>query len=137
MKPLLLDTNQCLRLIRRKENPPPNSYLSIVVVGELKAFALKRGWGVVKTQALSDLLSTLPVIDLDDAVIERYAVVDAYSQGLLPDDPLPPGMSARNMGKNDLWIAATALLYDLELQTTDHDFDHLVTIGLKLNKIVL
>ena len=43
-------------------------------------------------------------------------------------------MSARNMGKNDIWIAATALCYDIELYTTDNDFDHLVNIGLKLHK---
>ena len=29
------------------------------------------------------------------------------------------------MGKNDLWIAAAASVYDLTLITTDKDFDHL------------
>ncbi|MEM1326730.1 MAG: PIN domain-containing protein [Bacteroidota bacterium] len=29
------------------------------------------------------------------------------------------------MGKNDLWIAATASHYDLKLLTTDKDFLHL------------
>ena len=39
---------------------------------------------------------------------------------------LPPiPFSARNMGKNDLWIASTAFLFGLPLVTTDHDFDHL------------
>jgi predicted nucleic acid-binding protein len=35
------------------------------------------------------------------------------------------GMSARNMGKNDLWIAATASVLKAKLLTTDRDFDHL------------
>lgn len=29
------------------------------------------------------------------------------------------------MGKNDLWIAATAITYNIPLITTDADFDHL------------
>ena len=43
-------------------------------------------------------------------------------------------MSARNMGKNDLWIAATALYFDMVLHTTDNDFDHLPPLGLRLIK---
>jgi len=39
------------------------------------------------------------------------------------------------MGKNDMWIAATALFYDAELQTSGNDFDHLPAIGLRLRKI--
>lgn len=134
---LLLDTNYCIQLIRRGGNPPMDSFLSIVVVGELKAFALKRHWGLLKRQKLDLLLATMPIIDLDTRITDAYATVDAYSQGLLQDDSLPPGVSARNMGKNDLWIAATALVFDMELQTTDNDFDHLTTIGLKLNKITI
>jgi predicted nucleic acid-binding protein len=65
---------------------------------------------------------------------ESYALIDAYSQGKLKFQPLPPGMSARNMGKNDLWIAATALYFDFELHTADHDFDHLRALNLKLVK---
>ncbi|MBC7891155.1 MAG: PIN domain-containing protein [Sphingobacteriaceae bacterium] len=122
-------------MIRKGASPPPDSYLSIVVVGELKAFALKRHWGLIKRQQLDQLLTTLPILDLDTRITDVYATVDAYSQGLLFEDPLPPGISARNMGKNDLWIAATAFHFDLELQTTDNDFDHLLAIGLKLNKI--
>lgn len=29
------------------------------------------------------------------------------------------------MGKNDLWIAATAYSLDIPFMTTDRDFDHL------------
>jgi tRNA(fMet)-specific endonuclease VapC len=35
-------------------------------------------------------------------------------------------MSARNMGKNDLWIAATTAALGATLITTDQDFDHLL-----------
>lgn len=42
---------------------------------------------------------------------------------------------ARNMGKNDLWIAATSSHYELTLLTTDNDFRHLDKTYLKLEEI--
>jgi predicted nucleic acid-binding protein len=39
------------------------------------------------------------------------------------------------MGKNDLWIAATASLLNLQLVTTDKDFDHLETSFLSLRRV--
>ncbi len=41
------------------------------------------------------------------------------------------------MGKNDLWIAATAFVYNIELLTTDKDFNHLKDEYLKLRLIDL
>ena len=38
------------------------------------------------------------------------------------------------MGKNDIWIAATAHILNLTLVTTDHDFDHLEDIFISLRK---
>ena len=40
-----------------------------------------------------------------------------------------------DLGKNDLWIAATASTYALTLVTTDQDFGHLKDIYLKLSTI--
>ena len=60
-----------------------------------------------------------------DRIIQRYAEIDAYSQGKDPVKPLPRGLTSRNMGKNDLWIAATASVLRAQLLTTDKDFDHL------------
>jgi tRNA(fMet)-specific endonuclease VapC len=40
------------------------------------------------------------------------------------------------MGKNDLWIAATASLLNLKLVTTDGDFDHLDSSFLSLHKVL-
>ncbi len=41
------------------------------------------------------------------------------------------------MGKNDLWIAATAYVTGASLMTTDGDFDHLNGVYLDLIKIEL
>jgi predicted nucleic acid-binding protein len=70
------------------------------------------------------LLEEILVIDINSVdILQRYAEIDAFSQGRLNSRPL--NMSARNMGKNDLWIAATTSVLDATLLTTDNDFDHL------------
>ncbi|MCB9041874.1 MAG: PIN domain-containing protein [Lewinellaceae bacterium] len=43
--------------------------------------------------------------------------------------------SSRNMGKNDIWTAATASIYGLKLITTDKDFDHLKEEYINLEQI--
>ena len=68
-------------------------------------------------------------------IIKKYAEIDAFSQGKLINNPL--GMSARNMGKNDLWIAATASVANATLLTTDKDFEHLNNRYLNLETIKL
>jgi tRNA(fMet)-specific endonuclease VapC len=40
------------------------------------------------------------------------------------------------MGKNDLWIAATAYALDIPLMTADSDFDHLHLTMLRAVKVV-
>lgn len=76
------------------------------------------------------------VIDINfKEVIERYGDIDAYSQGKLIGKPL--GKSSRNMGKNDIWIAATASVYDMTLITSDKDFQHLQSNYLRLELIDL
>jgi predicted nucleic acid-binding protein len=66
-------------------------------------------------------------------IVLRYGEIDAFSQGKLPDKPL--SASARNMGKNDLWIAATASVLDAKLITTDADLGHLKTVFLDIDQI--
>jgi len=82
--------------------------------------------GAEKLQALDELLRKLPLVDInDERIIREYANIDAYSLGKKAAHPLPAGQTARVMGKNDLWIAATASVLSATLLTTDHDFDHL------------
>jgi len=100
--------------------------ISIVTVGELYSLALQRQWGENKVNKLAELIRELVVVDINaDDIIERYAIIDAYSQGKLQHDKLPDCMSSRNMGKNDLWIAATSSVTKSTLITTDDDFSHL------------
>jgi tRNA(fMet)-specific endonuclease VapC len=130
---VLLDTNIIIKYIRQGLVVPDACFVSIVTIGEIKAFALKRNWGKQKLKILQTNLVKLPVLDIDDKITDIYAEIDAFSQGLLLEKKLND--SARNMGKNDLWIAATAYYFEIPLQTTDNDFDHLNDFGLKLDKV--
>ncbi len=129
---VLLDTNIVLNYIRKYALVPDACFISIVTVGELKAFALKRNWGKQKKDILQVNLGRLHIIDISNTLTDIYAEIDAFSQGLHPEKKL--STSARNMGKNDLWIASTAYFFDIPLQTTDNDFSHLTEFGLKLDK---
>jgi predicted nucleic acid-binding protein len=97
-----------------------------VTNAELRSLALQLYWGAKKEQDMHILLRKVPRIDISqEAILQRYAEIDAFSQGKDPIRSLPTGMTARNMGKNDLWIAATASAQSATLITTDKDFDHL------------
>ena len=103
--------------------------VSVVSKGEIYSLAIQRNWGPNKLKLLEELLRKLPVVDInDDQILRRYAEIDAYSLGRNSAKPLPNGQTARQMGKNDLWIAATASVIKATLLTTDHDFDHLHTV---------
>ena len=103
--------------------------VSVVSKGEIYSLAIQRNWGTNKLKLLDELLRKLPVVDInDDQIIRRYAEIDAYSFGRNSAQPLMKGQTARRMGKNDLWISATASVVKATLLTTDHDFDHLNTV---------
>ena len=95
-----------------------------IIIGELRSLAIQNGWGERKIARLEELIKRfIPLIDLTDDIVNRYAEIDAFSQGRLAGQKLD--CSARNMGKNDLWIAAVASTLNATLITTDGDFDHL------------
>lgn len=107
------------------------SWLCVVCKGELRSIGLQNKWGVQRRQRLEELMDDFYPADIfAEDIIDRYAEIDAFSQGKLPSQPL--GLSARNMGKNDLWIAATASVLGATLLTTDADFDHLDGVYLRL-----
>ena len=142
----LLDTNILVHILRGKRayfedtfqinEPEHRLIISAVTIGELRAFALKNKWGVRKKQQMEELINEFFVVEIHhDAIHNRYAEIDTFSQGKLDGQPL--GMSARNMGKNDLWIAATASVFNATLLSTDNDFDHLDPVFLSVPKIDL
>ena len=148
MATYLLDTGILLGYVRgagyadyieRKFNvsqPPNVPLISLVSKGEIYSLATQFGWGDAKKQDLDALLRRVPSVDINtDRIIHRYADIDAYSQGKDRTRPLPPGISSRNMGKNDVWIAATASVLNATLLTTDVDFQYLNGVFLTVVQI--
>ena len=144
----ILDTNILLIYLRDKNISqtlndkyqslifPNSSVISVVTVGELRSIALQNYWGQKKIKQLQQFIDHFLIADINvKSIIQRYAEIDAFSQGKLKDKPL--GESSRNMGKNDLWIAATASVLNIPLITTDKDFLHLDNIFLKLEYFVV
>ena len=109
------------------------SFISAVSLGEIYSIALQRDWGKSKIDRLQETIQQLnPLTIAKRSVISTYAKIDAYSQGKHPSQKLPEGISARNMGKNDLWIAATAHVIGANLVTSDEDFRHLDGVFLEI-----
>lgn len=101
-----------------------NPMISVVTVGEIQSIARRNYWGDKRLRAVENLMNKLIILDIKyEEVIEKYAEIDAYSQDKVKEKRL--GMTSRNMGKNDLWIAATTTVTESKLITTDNDFDHL------------
>ena len=133
----ILDTNILLHYLRESElslwidkqfNPLDSSsneaILCVVSVGEIRAIAKINHWGQKRLDKIELLCEELLITDINsEDLIERYAEIDAFSQGKLIGRPL--NITSRNMGKNDLWIAATASILNATLLTTDLDFNHL------------
>jgi len=130
---LLFDTNILIHLARdyslkllQQINPDSDKvFISVATVSELKSLALQNNWGLRKLGLVDAVLEEMLVVEINENLIDTYAQIDAYSQCKNPSFATYPHKTARNMGKNDLWIASTVALLGLILVTTDGDFDHL------------
>ncbi len=142
----LLDTNIALFYLREsslsreidaKYNPFGDGNIplfSIVSWAEIKSIAFQNKWGNKKVQSLNKFQQEIFMVDIhNEQIVEQYVEIDAYSQAKHPH--LAATHSARNMGKNDLWIAATAAVLGATLLTTDNDFLHLHDRFLQVTKI--
>lgn len=123
----LLDTNILVALIRGKAfgqyldatyglRAGRNAFtLCVVTIGEMYALAGKFQWGAPRRAALDQLLTGFSVIDISDQqILQAYGEIDAFAD-----------RSGHPMGKNDIWIAATARVISSTILTSDKDFDHL------------
>jgi tRNA(fMet)-specific endonuclease VapC len=132
-KSLLYDTGILIYIVRdtsieenvRKIVNPDclEEFISVVNKAEALSIANKNAWGKTKISKLNKLFQDITIVDIsDDSIINKYVEIDVFSQkqrGSKKED------SPRNMGKNDLWIAATSSSLGFRLITTDKDYDHL------------
>lgn len=134
-----LRNNLTAEIIDKKYSPLKKEFkpsISVVTLGELKSLALKNSWGNRRIENLKELLEEIIIVDINaEDILQKYAEIDAFSQGRL--EGRVSNFTARNMGKNDIWIAATASVLDATLLTTDSDFDHLHEEFLQVAKVDL
>lgn len=152
MKNILIDTCVVIHIIRQSStgvncidtlksfDENPNIIISVVTKGELESFAKQNKWGQNKLTQLTNFLNQATYIDIENAdqiLLDAYSNIDAFSKRKITDRSgnLLNGVS-KKMGKNDLWIAATALAIDIPVITTDGDFDHLNGTMINVIKVV-
>ncbi len=105
-------------------SPENDAIISIVSVGEIYSLAAKNKWAQTKLKIVEKLLDDLIIVEVRFRdLIEMYVQIDTFSNKSSDQKELKG--SAIKMGKNDLWIAATAAITQIKLLTPDNDFDHL------------
>lgn len=152
MQYLVLDTCAIIHIIRGKAtgkrvqdwinslDSQPRQIISTVTKAEMLTFALMAGWQTNKNSFLQKFLAGVTYVDInnsDEQLIENYKLIDAYSKNKATDSNNNfKGGSHITMGKNDIWIAATAKTLNTTLLTSDADFDHLHPHVLTIKKIL-
>ena len=92
--------------------------ISIVTHGELYALGDVNGWSAAKFAALDHMLRNLVTVDVSgEPIVAAYRRLEQVNRA--------KGTAHHVVGKNDLWIAATAMVTGMPLLTTDEDFVHL------------
>ena len=123
----LLDTNVLVHFVRgstvwefmrdtyRPLTTEPKPLISVVTAGEIRSLAIQWNWRRRKLEQMEFALANFEMYTiLDPDLIRLYASIDAHCE-----------QSGHPLGKNDLWIAATAAFTGATLLTTDRDFDRL------------
>jgi tRNA(fMet)-specific endonuclease VapC len=110
-------------------------YISVVVLAELRSISLQNNWSQARWKVVKEYLDTSTLLEVNEDLKDTYTQIDSYSQRRNSSFQSYPFNTPRNMGKNDLWIAATASLLNLTLVTTDADFDHLHNVFINIKYI--
>ena len=100
--------------------------ISAITKGEIQSLAMQNKWVERKLEQLNKLLNLLITVDVsgnNQLLLNAYAEIDSYSLKRHPTKTYTG--SAKPMGKNDMWIAATAFAVNATLLTTDGKFMHL------------
>jgi predicted nucleic acid-binding protein len=101
------------------------AFISVVTLGELKSLSLRNNWDSNKKNQLEVVLSMCISVPISIDIIDLYSEIDTFSYGLSKTFKLD--VAVRGMGKNDIWIAATASAISAKLITIDKDFSHLAS----------
>lgn len=108
--------------------------ISIVTVGEIMVLAAANNWGEQKLKLVQKLIDNSIIVELrSEDLISNYIEIEKYNLNIHPFKRRVG--SHIKMGKNDIWIAATAMATQSTLLTSDHGFKHLDKDFIELNII--
>jgi tRNA(fMet)-specific endonuclease VapC len=122
---LLLDTNIVIELFRGNQlvidflDKQDKLYLPTATLGELYLGAYRSSNVSKKLQEIKSFLESCVVLYTDAIISDKYAIIKTAL--LNKGKPIP---------ENDIWIAATAMHYDIQLYTFDEHFGEVE--GIKL-----
>jgi tRNA(fMet)-specific endonuclease VapC len=122
---LLLDTNIVIELFRGNQlvidflDNQEKIYLPTATLGELYLGAYRSSNVSKKLQEIKSFLESCVVLYTDATTSDKYAIIKTVL--LNKGKPIP---------ENDIWIAATAMHYDISLYTFDEHFKEVE--GIKL-----
>ncbi len=130
----LLDTNHCSRIIFGDSNllqyiqTHNEVYIStsVVVCGELIYMAAKSNRNTINFQQVRLFLDTIDIYPINLPISQLYGnlkgkLVNAFG----PKEKAQRrnfNLQVLGFGDNDLWIAATAIHYNITIVSTDNDF---------------
>lgn len=120
MKSIALDTNIAIKLLNRKEEIVSKYqnydffYLPVTLCGELLYGAINSVRFEKNLSDLRDFISSGEILDMNSEIAEKYAVI----RKMLKDKGTP-------IPENDIWIAATCIVYDIALATNDKHFKNI------------
>ena len=122
----LLDTNIVIALLAGEESVlealinVEEVFLSNVVIGELYYGAFKSGRPGENVARIEELVDNSVVISCDERVARKYGEIKNVLKN-----------KGRPIPENDIWIAATAMLYGLTLVTRDKHFEEVADLEIE------
>jgi tRNA(fMet)-specific endonuclease VapC len=122
---LLLDTNIVIELFKGNQavismlEKQDKVYLPTATLGELYLGAYRSSNVPKKLQEIKSFLETCIVLYTDATTADKYAIIKTAL--LHKGKPIP---------ENDIWIAATAMHYEIPLYTFDGHFEEVEGIEL-------
>lgn len=122
----LLDTNIVIALFKQdasvieKLKMASQVYHSSVVIGELYYGAYHSTRKEENTERIEEYVNNTIILSCDEYTSKVYGQIKANLKK--KGTPIP---------ENDIWIAATAIQYDLILVSRDQHFDHINNLSLE------
>lgn len=96
------------------QDPGNLRIISIVTKAEIETLAVLFRWGEHKREQVKSLLEQFLIVPIDSQqIVSAYVEIDTFSQGKHPGKS--SGLTARNMGKNDLWICGNSFCYGFDI----------------------